>query len=375
MDRVTVRQTEPESGAGGALEWLTSSLGRLIVSLIVPLIAFFVFWRGFIFLRDTDAPKIVVVAIAILWGVGGVALLYVLTNWLIEKLPHTWTARLRPFVFVGPALAILVWYLALPAARSLYLSFFNANSTQFVGLENYVFAFTDPEMLISFRNNLLWIVLGTGFSVLFGLLIAVLADRTRMEVAYKALIFLPMAISFVGASVIWRFVYAFQPAGRDQIGLLNALWTSVGGDPVAWLTLRPWNNLALIAILIWLQTGFAMVLLSAAVKGVPNELLEAARIDGANEFQVFLRVIVPFIRGTIITVTTTIVIMTLKIFDIVFVMTNGNLGTEVIASRMYKEMFRFRDFGRGSAIAIVLLVAVLPVMWYNLSRFREEETF
>jgi alpha-glucoside transport system permease protein len=375
VDRVTVKETSPQEEPGGALTWLVGSLGRVIVSLIVPLIAFFVFWRGFVFLRDTDAPKIVVVAIAILWGVGGVAMLFVLTNWLIEKLPHAWTARLRPFVFVGPALAILGWYLLFPALRSLYLSFFNANSTQFIGLDNYIFAFTNPEMLISFRNNVLWIVLGTGFSVLIGLLIAVLADRTRMEVVYKGLIFLPMAISFVGASVIWRFIYAYQPAGSDQIGLLNYLWTSLGNDPVALLTMRPWNNLALIAILIWLQTGFAMVLLSAAVKGVPKELLEAARIDGANEFQVFLRVIVPYIRGTIITVTTTIVIMTLKIFDIVFVMTNGNLGTEVIASRMYKEMFRFRDFGRGSAIAIVLLVAVLPVMWYNLSRFREEETF
>ena len=375
MDRVSVNEIGPRDEPRGMLASLIGIVGRLFVSLIVPLIAFFVFWRGFIFLRDTNAPKLVVVGIAILWGVGGVAMLFLLTNWLIEKLPHAWTARLRPFVFVGPALAILGWYLLLPALRSLYLSFYNANSTQFVGLANYVFAFTNPEMLISFRNNLMWIVLGTGFSVLFGLLIAVLADRTRFEVLYKGLIFLPMAISFVGASVIWRFIYAYQPPGRPQIGLLNHILTLFGNDPIAVLTIRPWNNLALIAILVWLQTGFAMVLLSAAVKGVPRELLEAARIDGANEFQVFLRVIVPYIRGTIITVTTTIVIMTLKIFDIVFVMTNGNLGTEVIASRMYKEMFRFRDFGRGSAIAIVLLVAVLPVMWYNLSRFREEETF
>lgn len=332
-------------------------------------------WRGFIFLRDSEAPKALIVGVAVIWGVGGVALLYVLTNWMVERLPMAWTARLRPYVFVGPALAILAWYLAVPALRTLYLSFYNADTTEFIGLDNYVFAFTNPEMLISFRNNLMWLVVGTGFCVVLGLVIAVMADRTRFEVGYKALIFLPMAISFVGASVIWRFVYAFQPASQDQIGLFNAIWTIVGGEPQAWLTIRPWNNLFLIAILIWLQTGFAMVLLSAAVKGVPKELMEAARIDGASEFQVFLRVIVPYIRGTIITVSTTILIITLKIFDIVFVMTNGNFGTEVIASRMYKEMFRFRDFGRGSAIAVILLVAVLPVMWYNLSRFREEETF
>lgn len=375
MDKVTAEGTVVEGQTGGALSWFVSNVGRLLISLIVPLIAFFVMWRGFIFLRDSEAPKALIVGVAVVWGVGGVALLFVLTNWMVERLPYEWTARLRPYVFAGPAIAILGWYLAVPALRSLYLSFYNADTSAFVGLDNYVFAFTNPEMLISFRNNLLWLVLGTGFCVLFGLVIAVMADRTRFEVLYKALIFLPMAISFVGASVIWRFVYAFMPAGQDQIGLLNAIWSSLGGEPLAWLTLRPWNNVALIAILIWLQTGFAMVLLSAAVKGVPAELMEAARIDGANEFQVFLRVIVPYIRGTIITVATTIVIWTLKIFDIVFVMTNGNYGTEVIASRMYKEMFRFRDFGRGSTIAIILLIAVLPVMWYNLSRFREEETF
>lgn len=375
MDKATSGGTAAEGGATGVLDWLVSNVGRLLISLIVPLIAFFVMWRGFIFLRDSEAPKALIVGVAVVWGVGGVALLFVLTNWMVERLPQAWTARLRPYVFVGPAIAVLAWYLALPALRSLYLSFYNANTTEFIGLDNYVFAFTSPEMLISFRNNFLWLVVGTGMCVIFGLVIAVMADRTRLEVVYKALIFLPMAISFVGASVIWRFVYAFQPAGQDQIGLLNAIWTTLGGEPFAWLTLQPWNNLALIAILIWLQTGFAMVLLSAAVKGVPNELLEAARIDGANEIQVFLRVIVPYIRGTIITVTTTIVIITLKIFDIVFVMTNGNFGTEVIASRMYKEMFRFRDFGRGSTIAIILLIAVIPVMWYNLSRFREEETF
>jgi alpha-glucoside transport system permease protein len=229
-------------------------------------------------------------------------------------------------------------------------------------------------MLESFRNNLLWLVIGTGLSVVFGLLVAVLADRThpRFETIIKSLIFLPMAISMVGASVIWRFIYAFAPAGSAQIGLLNAIVTGFGGDPVAWISLRPWNNLFLIAILIWLQTGYAMVILSAAIKGIPAELLEAARIDGADEFQVFFKITIPYIQGTIVTVGTTIVIFTLKIFDIVQAMTGGNFGTQVIANEQYRQMFRAFNFGRGAAIAIVLLLAVVPVMYYNLRQFSEQ---
>lgn len=354
---------------------LVAWTGRILISLLVPLAAFFVMYQVFLFLRDGDAPKLVVAGIAILWGVGGVAALYLISNWVVERLPTSMRAILQPYVFVGPALAILTWYLLFPTLRSFYLSFFNAKSTTFVGLKNYIYAFTAPAMLESFRNNLLWVVVGTGFSVLFGLLIAILADRSRFERVAKSLIFLPMAISLVGAGVIWRFIYYYKPGGEEQIGLLNAIVVALGGDPVAWLTLRPWNNLFLIVIMIWLQTGYAMVLLSAAIKGVPDELLEAARIDGANEIQVFSKIIVPTIMGTIITVATTIVIFSLKIFDIVFVMTNGNFGTEVMASQQYKQMFKFQDFGRGSAVAIVLLVAVIPVMIYNLKQFREQEAF
>jgi len=361
---------------GSTMDAIYYLVGRVLISLIVPVLAFIVMWQVFIFLRDGDAPKLVVAGVAIIWGVGGVALLYVLSNWLIEQLPVKAYKGLLPYVFVGPALAILTWYLALPTLRSVYLSFFNAQSDRFVGLDNYIFAFTDEAMLESFRNNLLWLILGTGFCVIFGLLIAILSDRAGpFETPFKSLIFLPMAISFVGAGVIWRFMYAFKPPNQEQIGFLNALWTAIGNDPVGWLTLRPWNNFFLIAILIWLQTGFAMVLLSAAIKGVPEEMLEAGRIDGASETQIFFRIIIPYIQSTIITVTTTIVILTLKIFDIVFVMTNGNLGTEVMASQQYKQMFKFQDFGRGSSVAVVLLIAVIPVMIYNLRQFRERQAF
>jgi alpha-glucoside transport system permease protein len=199
-----------------------------------------------------------------------------------------------------------------------------------------------------------------------------MVDRIgRWEPVAKSIIFLPMAISAVGASVIWRFVYYFQPANRPQTGLLNAIVTSLGGDPVGWLVWRPWNNLFLIVIMIWLLTGFCMVIISAAVKGVPDELLEAARIDGANEITIFFRVIIPTIRGTLIVVATTVLIMVLKVFDIVFVMTSGQFGTEVIANRMYAEMFKFRHFGRGSALAVILLVAVVPVMIANIRNMRE----
>ena len=356
------------------LEILSTLVGRILIALFVPAVTFVVLWRVFIFLRDSSAPQWAIAIVAILWGVGGVAVLFLLANAFIEQLPDRWKSRLTPFVFVGPAIAILAWYLFIPALRSIYSSLLNADQSQFVGLENYIYAFTSEPMLESFRNNLLWLILGTGFSVIFGLIVATLADRThpRFETVIKSLVFLPMAISMVGASVIWRFIYAFVPAGSAQYGLLNAIVVGLGGEPVAWISRQPWNNLLLIVILIWLQTGYAMVILSAAIKGIPAELLEAARIDGANEFQVFFSITIPYIQGTIVTVSTTIVIFTLKIFDIVQAMTGGNFGTQVIANEQYRQMFRAFHFGRGSAIAVVLLLAVVPVMYYNLRQFSEQ---
>ncbi|RME49091.1 MAG: sugar ABC transporter permease [Chloroflexi bacterium] len=358
----------------GIFERLAINVGRLVVALFVPVVTFIVLWRVFIFLRDTQAPQWLTAIVAIVWGVGGVMALFLVANLAIEQLPDLWKARLTPFVFVGPALAILAWYLALPTVRSFYTSLFDARGQNFVGLENYVYAFTSDAMLESFRNNLVWLVVGTGFSVGFGLLIAVLTDRTHpaFETIIKALIFMPMAISMVGASVIWKFIYEFRPPGSEQIGLLNAIVTALGGEPKAWLLMQPWNTLFLIAILIWLQTGYAMVIISAAIKGIPGELLEAGRIDGANEVQLFFNIIIPYIRGTLVTVSTTIVIFTLKIFDIVQAMTGGNFGTQVIANEQYVQMFRAFHFGRGAAIAVVLLVLVIPVMWYNLRQFAEQ---
>jgi alpha-glucoside transport system permease protein len=358
------------------LEWFGSTFGQILTAIIVPVVTFVVMWRGFIFLRDGNAPKLVIAVVAIIWGVGGVALIYFVTNWLIERLPPRWTERLQPFLFVGPALAILFWYLAIPTIRTFILSLKDRTGQEFVGLQNYVAVFTDRLMTTAFRNNLLWILVGASLSVVFGLLVAILADRSRFENFAKSLIFMPMAISMVGAGVIWNFIYEVKEAGSAQIGLLNAIWVMLGNEPQAWTAFnQPWNNLFLIVILIWMQTGFAMVIFSAAIKGIPDELIEAARVDGATEVQIFFRIMIPYIMGTIITVSTTIVIFTLKIFDIVWVMTGGQFGTHVIATQFYRQAFTNQNKGYAAAIAIVLVLAVVPVMIYNLRQFAEEEAF
>ncbi len=351
---------------------ITANLGRIIFALLIPVVTAVVMIAGFRFLRDSNAPKLVIAAVAILWGVGGVALLYTAANWLVEQLPGRYTRMIQPYIFVGPAMVILGIYLLVPTLLTLYYSLLDRNSQVFVGLQNYISIFTQRDLLLTFRNNVLWIVFGATICVILGLLVAVLADRSRFENIAKALIFLPMAISFVGAAVIWKFMYEINP----QIGLLNAIVTSLGGQNQGWTTmLQPWNNLFLIVIVVWLQTGFAMVTFSAAIKGIPAEILEAARVDGATEIQTFFGIEIPYLMPTIITVSTTIIIFTLKIFDVVLVMTGGQYGTDVIATQFYKQYFTYRQFGIGSAFAVILLVAVLPVMIYNLRQFRESEAF
>jgi alpha-glucoside transport system permease protein len=381
----------------GFLTRLLTLLLRIALPVGILVIAFVVMYLGFDFLREGNAPKWLVVIVAIIWGVGGVASLYWIFNWIVERMGDEWQGRLQPFVFVGPAVAMLLWFLALPVLRTFWLSLFNrdgppldwlnwsdlsgsfaALGERFVGFDNYVAVFTDRLMLEAFRNNIMWIVFGATLTVIFGLLIAVLADRSGFERLGKSAIFLPMAISFVGAGVIWNFIYEVRPVNAPQIGLLNAIVVGLGGQPQpwpAWTAISPWNNLFLIVIVIWLQTGYAMVLFSAALKGIPAELMEAGRVDGANEIQIFFRIMIPYIMGTIITVSTTVLIFTLKIFDVVWVMTGGQFGTDVIATQFYRQSFTARNSGYGSAIAIVLLIAIVPVMIYNLKQFREQEAF
>ncbi|MCC6613843.1 MAG: sugar ABC transporter permease [Anaerolineae bacterium] len=325
---------------------------------------------------------------AIIIGVGAMVLFYFGTNWVLDKaFADEMTAdrrmiksrekireSIRPWIFVLPALLLLLLYLVYPAIQTFILSFFNATGNEFVGLHNYEWAINDGEFLQSIGNNILWLLIVPFVSTALGLVIAVLADRVRWGTLAKSMIFMPMAISFVGASVIWKFIYDYRPEGQAQIGVLNALVTSLGGQPQAWLTIPFWNNIFLMIILIWIQTGFAMVLMSAALRGVPEETLEAARIDGANEVQIFFNIMIPQIIGTILVVWTTITIVVLKVFDIVLAMTNGQWDTEVLANLMYDWMFRGGgDFGRGSMLATVIMIAVIPIMIWNIRRFRAEE--
>ncbi len=352
-------------------DWLLANLGRIAVTIIVPALTVLGLYWGFFFLRDSNAPQWLIALVAIIWGVGGVAAIYFVTNWFIELLPPNIMKRVQPFLFVGPAVALLALYLAYPALRTLWMSL-QVRGQEGLTLANYEKVFTSRIMLEAFSNNLLWMIVGTVLTVSLGLLIAMLADRSRFENLAKSLIFMPMAISMVGAGVIFKFIYDVSP----NIGMLNAIVTAFGGQAKGWLTLvQPWNNLFLIVVMIWSQTGYAMVLLSAAIKGVPEELLEAARVDGATEIRIFFSIIIPYISGTLITVVTTIIIYTLKVFDVVMAMTGGQFGTEVIGVRFYRELFTNRDAGAGSAIAIVLLIAVIPVMAYNLYDFSKREAF
>jgi len=321
--------------------------------------------------------RVINAVLAIVGGVGAALLLYYVLNKVVEGLPGKWEDRIKPYVFIGPAILAIGLYLLYPAVRTIILSFANAQSTAWVGLENYTDLLGSRDFQITLINTLLWIAIVPAVTVAFGLGIAVLADRLgpQAEKLTKSTIFLPMAISGVGAATIWRFIYETRPKGEPQIGLQNAIITLFGFDPVAWLqldTLRV-NSFLLMIILIWAQAGFSMVLLSAAVKGVPEETLEAARIDGANERQIFFRVIVPQIWGTVITVFITVLIVVLKIFDIVYVMTNGNFNTDVIAVRFFNELFRSGDNGRAAAIVVMLMIAVLPVVIYQVRHFRAEE--
>ena len=349
--------------------------GQFLVALFGLVVVIGLLWLGFVYLGGAKSASIVNAVIAIVWGVGGVAALFGVANMLIEALPAQPRDLIRPYLFFGPGVGILFLFLTVPTLITLYQSFFNNDSSQFVGLSNYIATFTDRSMLESFRNNLIWLFVGTAACVVLGLLIAVLADRSKFETIAKALIFMPMAISLVGSSVIWRFIYAYAPPGQPQIGLLNAMLTGLGIEPQSWLLLQPWNNLFLILVMVWGQTGFAMVLFSAALKGVPADLLEAARVDGATEIQAFFGIVIPYIQGTILTVTTTIAIATLKIFDVVFVMTGGQYGTSVVGTEFYRQFFTNRNFGYGSAIAIVLFIAISPVLVYNLQQLGNQEGF
>jgi len=286
-----------------------------------------------------------------------------------------WQGWLRYGVFLGPALLLLLVGLIYPALRTIWLSFMDKRSESFIGFDNYIWAFTIPEIQIVLRNTVLWVIFVPIVSTLIGLAIAYMTDRMKRAAIVKSLIFMPMAISFVGASVIWGFMYNFEPnEDKVEIGLLNAILRGVGIEPRNFLLEAPGNTFFLIAVLIWIQTGFAMVILSAAMKNVPDEIVEAAMLDGASNWRRFIRVTLPMIRGTVVVVLTTITIGTLKVFDIVRTMTGGNFQTNVIANEMYAQSFRQLNYGQGSALAVILFLGVVPIIWYNVRQLRLERT-
>jgi alpha-glucoside transport system permease protein len=276
-------------------------------------------------------------------------------------------------VFLAPAVLFLLIGLVYPALRTVAMSFFSSDGSSFVGVENYAWAVTDPGALRILINTALWIVIVPLLSTALGLIYAVLIDGRAGERVYKALVFLPMGISFVGASIIWKFVYQYNGAGGEQIGLLNQILVWFGAQPVNWLTEDPWNNLLLMVVLIWIEVGFATVVLSAALKGVPIEMIEAARIDGAKPAQIFWKITVPSIRSAIIVVLVTVFIATLKLFDIVRAMTQGHYGTDVLAHNMVEQAFRLNNDGRGATLAVLLFLLVVPVVIYQVRNMRRQE--
>ena len=332
------------------------------------------------------ASQIVSAVGVMIAGVFACALYYWLSDKLLQVVFPTPTGNIRiasrnlnrravvrPWLFLGPALILLGVYLVYPVVATFILSFYDRSGNVYVGLSNYRWAISDAGFRQSIFNNFLWLLVVPAACTFLGLVIAVLTDRIWWGNIAKSVVFMPMAISFVGASVIWKFIYEYRGGGETQIGLLNAIVTFFGGGPQVWIALPFWNNFFLMAILVWIQTGFAMVILSAALRGIPEETIEAAVIDGANGWQIFWKIMVPQIWGTIAVVWTTITILVLKVFDIVLTMTNGQWDTMVLANLMFDWMFRGGgDSGRSAVIALVIMAAVTPIMIWNIRQANRE---
>ncbi|TMG31339.1 MAG: sugar ABC transporter permease [Chloroflexi bacterium] len=322
-------------------------------------------------LLTVNLPILVAVIIAVPAALVGYTLG---AEFLVKRLPKRSQPSVRPWVWVGPAILIVGLILVYPMVGTIIRSFFDRGGSKFVGLDNFVRMLTDNGVLIALRNNVYWLVLYTGLVLVFGLLLAVLSDRVRYEKPVKSLIFMPMAISFVAMAIIWQFVYYYKDPSEPQTGTLNAILVNIfHGQPITWIQDTRFNNFALILIGVWGATGFAMVILSAALKGIPGELLEAARVDGATELTIFRRIILPLMMPTIVVVGTTMVIFALKAFDVVYVMTAGNYNTDILARRMYSELYNAGNNANASALAVILLLAVVPVLIFNLRQFRAVE--
>jgi alpha-glucoside transport system permease protein len=292
---------------------------------------------------------------------------------LLKLLPRRRQAFLRPYLWVFPAVAFATVFMVLPTFNTLIISFQNKSLTEFVGLQNYIYFFTNPDTLTSLRNNVLWVIFLTAFTVFGGLFISIVFDRLRYEQLAKTIVFLPLPISAVAASIIWKAMYETKPLGETQTGTLNAMIGTLGFDPVAWLVNTTTNNGALIFVGIWVWMGFAMVILSGNLKGISTELIEAARVDGASEVQIVRRIIVPLMMPTLTVVATTMVITALKVFDIPYVLTAGARGTSVIAAQMFQQMTGGGNQSRAAAVGVILMLTVIPLLVLNIRRFRQQE--
>lgn len=319
-------------------------------------------------------------ALTVLIGILVFVLFFHISNFLLDyfgkrsskifKLENS----LRVIIFIAPAFIVLFVFIIYPVFETIRLSFYDKMGREFLGWSNYAWAIKDPDFRRSILNNFGWLLIVPTLSTFFGLVIANLADRIWWGTIAKSIIFMPMAISFVGAGVIWKFIYDYRGPGDDQIGLLNAIVVSLGFEPQAWLTIPVWNNLFLMAIMIWIQTGLALVIFSAALRSIPSETLDAARIDGASELKIFWSIIIPYLQQTILVIWTIITILVLKVFDIIYAMTNGQWQTEVLANLMYDWMFRGGgDSGRGSVLAFCIMIGVIPILGWNLYQHKKEQ--
>ena len=317
---------------------------------------------------------------AVIAGIAITALIYWLLNLLIHRLPEKIKKKVEPYVFIGPVLLLIGIFIVIPTIQSIRLSFMEEEidgSTTWVGLQNFKDLFAEeyfPNMVV---NNLMWIAIVPFMTVAIGLAIAQFANNvgSKSEKIFKSIFFMPMTISFVSAAVIWRYIYAYAPEGQDQVGLLNTLWMKFGGSPQAWFQIEAFrfNNLLLMVILIWLSAGYSMVLLSAAIKSVPEDTLEAGRVDGASTGQIFFKIVLPQIWPTVVAVFITVLIGAMKVFDIVLAMTGGNYNTTVLAQTFYLEYFIYGNTGKAMAAVVILIAAIVPVMFYQVRHYRKFE--
>lgn len=316
----------------------------------------------------TTAPKFISVF-------SSIAIFFLVLGFLFALAGRANGRKARPIaiaIFLGPAVILLLTGLMVPAIRTVLFSFMDPDSIKFIGFKNYIWIVSDPNVHTILRNTFFWILVTPIATSALALLLAIMLDRIKRESIPKSLLFMPMAISFVGASIIWKFVYEYRPAGEPQIGLLSAFWQAIGNEPSNWMLSKPINSFLLMIIFVWTQTGFGMVILSAAIKSVPSEIIEASALDGAHGWRLFRNITFPMVRTTFIVVLATTVVGSLKLFDIVRTMTGGNFGTNVLANEMYSQVFVQFDQGKGSALAVALFISVMPILIYNITSLRRE---